>query len=91
MMRNIVHDTTGRLRATSLLRRMTLRQADVLEYYGAPWTACGRQGLRPDAGRRGAPIRTAERGGICALAVSFAKAEAMELVPKHLPRAEPGV
>ena len=84
----ILHESAGRLRVHLCCARMTLHQADVLEYY-----------LRAQGGVRSVKVydRTqdavvlydAERGSILrALAVfSFAKAEAMELVPEHTSRA----
>ena len=84
----ILHESAGRLRVHLCCARMTLHQADVLEYY-----------LRSQGGVRSVKVydRTqdavvlydAERGSILrALAIfSFAKAEAMELVPEHTSRA----
>ena len=84
----ILHESAGRLRVHLCCARMTLHQADVLEYY-----------LRAQGGVRSVKVydRTqdavvlydAERGSIIrALAqFSFAKAEAMELVPEHTSRA----
>ena len=84
----ILHESAGRLRVHLCCARMTLHQADVLEYY-----------LRAQGGVRSVKVydRTqdavvlydAERGSMLrALAgFSFAKAEAMELVPEHTSRA----
>ena len=84
----ILHESAGRLRVHLCCARMTLHQADVLEYY-----------LRAQGGVRSVKVydRTqdavmvygGERGSIVsALAqFSFAKAEAMELVPEHTSRA----
>ena len=80
----ILHDLPGRLRVHLCCGRMTLSQADVLEYY-----------LRAQNGVQ--EVRVYDRtqdavvvyGGkredvISSLAVfSFARAEAMELVPEH--------
>ena len=84
----ILHDLPGRLRVHLCCGRMSLSQADVLEYY-----------LRAQNGVR--EVRVYDRtqdavvvyGGkrenvVSALAAfSFAKAEAMELVPEHTSRA----
>ena len=84
----ILHDLPGRLRVHLCCGRMSLSQADVLEYY-----------LRAQDGVQ--EVRVYDRtqdavvvyGGkreniISALAVfSFAEAEAMELVPEHTSRA----
>lgn len=84
----ILHDLPGRLRVHLCCGRMTVSQADVLEYY-----------LRAQNGVQ--EVRVYDRtqdavvvyGGkreelISALAqFSFAKAEAMELVPEHTSRA----
>ena len=84
----ILHESAGRLRVHLCCARMTLHQADVLEYY-----------LRAQGGVRSVKVydRTqdavvlydAERGSMLrALAgFSFAMAEAMELVPEHTSRA----
>ena len=84
----ILHETTGRLRVHLCCGRMTLPQADVLEYY-----------LRAQNGVRSVRVydRTQDAvvvyGGkrenvVSALArFSFAKAETMELVPEHTSRA----
>ncbi len=72
--------------------RMTVSQADVLEYYLRAQD--GVQEVRVyDRTQDAVVLYDAERGSILrALAVfSFAKAEAMELVPEHLPGTEPGV
>ena len=84
----ILHDLPGQLRVHLCCGRMSLSQADVLEYY-----------LRAQDGVR--EVRVYDRtqdavvvyGGkredvISSLAqFSFAKAEAMELVPEHTSRA----
>ena len=84
----ILHDLPGRLRVHLCCGRMTLSQADVLEYY-----------LRAQEGVQEVKVydRTQDavvvyhgerRGVISALAhFSFAKAEAMDLVPEHTARA----
>ena len=84
----ILHDTAGRLRVHLCCKRMTLRQADVLEYY-----LLAVDGVRSvkvyDRTQDAVVLYDAERGSILrALAVfSFAKADAMELVPEHTSRA----
>ena len=84
----ILHETTGRLRVHLCCGRMTLSQADVLEYYLRAQD--GVQEVRVyDRTQDAVVLYDAERGSILrALAVfSFAKAEAMELVPEHTSRA----
>ena len=84
----ILHETTGRLRVHLCCGRMTVSQADVLEYY-----LRAQDGVREvrvyDRTQDAVVLYEAERGSILrALAVfSFAKAEAMELVPEHTSRA----
>ena len=84
----ILHDLPGRLRVHLCCGRMTLSQADVLEYY-----LLAVDGVRSvkvyDRTQDAVVLYDAERGSILrALAVfSFAKAEAMELVPEHTSRA----
>ena len=84
----ILHETRGRMRVHLCCGRMSLSQADVLEYY-----------LRAQDGVQAVRVydRTQDAvvvyGGkrediISALArFSFAKAEAMDLVPEHTSRA----
>ena len=84
----ILHDLPGRLRVHLCCGRMTLSQADVLEYYLRAQD--GVQEVRVyDRTQDAVVLYDAERGSVLrALAVfSFAKAEAMELVPEHTSRA----
>ena len=84
----ILHDLPGRLRVHLCCGRMTLSQADVLEYYLRAQD--GVQAVRVyDRTQDAVVLYEAERGSILrALAqFSFAKAEAMELVPEHTSRA----
>ena len=84
----ILHETTGRLRVHLCCGRMTVSQADVLEYYLRAQD--GVQEVRVyDRTQDAVVLYEAERGNIIrALAqFSFAKAEAMELVPEHTSRA----
>ena len=84
----ILHETTGRLRVHLCCGRMTVSQADVLEYYLRAQD--GVQEVRVyDRTQDAVVLYEAERGSILrALAVfSFAEAEAMELVPEHTSRA----
>ena len=84
----ILHETTGRLRVHLCCGRMSLSQADVLEYYLRAQD--GVQEVRVyDRTQDAVVLYDAERGSVLrALAVfSFAKAEAMELVPEHTSRA----
>ena len=84
----ILHETPGRLRVHLCCGRMTVSQADVLEYYLRAQD--GVQEVRVyDRTQDAVVLYDAERGSILrALAVfSFAKAEAMELVPEHTSRA----
>ena len=84
----ILHETRGRMRVRLCCRRMTLEQADVLEYYLR--AVDGVQSATVyDRTRDAVVLYEAERGNIIrALAqFSFAKAEAMDLVPEHTARA----
>ena len=84
----ILHETTGRLRVHLCCGRMTLSQADVLEYYLL--AVDGVRSVRVyDRTQDAVVLYDAERGSILrALArFSFAEAEAMELVPEHTSRA----
>ena len=84
----ILHETTGRLRVHLCCGRMSLSQADVLEYYLR--AQHGVQAVKVyDRTQDAVVLYEAERGNIIrALAqFSFAKAEAMELVPEHTSRA----
>ena len=81
----ILHDTAGRLRVHLCCKRMTLRQADVLEYY-----LLAVDGVRSvkvyDRTRDAVVVYDAERECmIRALArFSFEKAEKLDLAPEHL-------
>ncbi len=84
----ILHETRGRMRVHLHCGRMTLEQADVLEYYLR--AVDGVQSATVyDRTRDAVVLYEAERGNIIrALAqFSFAKAEAMDLVPEHTARA----
>ena len=84
----ILHETTGRLRVHLCCGRMSLSQADVLEYYLL--AVDGVQAVKVyDRTQDAVVLYEAERGSILrALArFSFAEAEAMELVPEHTSRA----
>ena len=84
----ILHDTAGRLRVHLCCKRMTLRQADVLEYY-----LLAVDGVRSvkvyDRTRDAVVMYDAERERmIRALAqFSFEKAEKLGLAPEHTSRA----
>ena len=83
----ILHDTAGRLRVHLCCKRMTLRQADVLEYY-----LLAVDGVRSvkvyDRTRDAVVVYDAERECmIRALArFSFEKAEKLDLTPEHTSR-----
>ena len=83
----ILHDTAGRLRVHLCCKRMTLRQADVLEYY-----LLAVDGVRSvkvyDRTRDAVVVYDAERERmIRALArFSFEKAEKRDLAPEHTSR-----
>ena len=84
----ILHDLPGRLRVHLCCGRMTVSQADVLEYYLRAQD--GVQAVKVyDRTQDAVVLYEAERGNIIrALAqFSFTKAEAMELVPEHTSRA----
>ena len=84
----IQHDLPGRLRVHLCCGRMTLSQADVLEYY-----LLAMEGVESvkvyDRTQDAVVVYNGVRGRVLrALAVfSFAKAERMELVPEHTSRA----
>ena len=84
----ILHDTAGRLRVHLCCKRMTLRQADVLEYY-----LLAVDGVRfvkvYDRTRDAVVVYDVERERmIRALArFSFEKAEKLDLAPEHTSRA----
>ena len=83
----ILHDTAGRLRVRLSCKRITLRQADVLEYY-----LLAVDGVRSvkvyDRTRDAVVVYDAERERmIRALArFSFEKAEKLDLAPEHTSR-----
>ena len=83
----ILHDTAGRLRVHLCCKRMTLRQADVLEYY-----LLAVDGVRSvkvyDRTRDAVVVYDSERERmIRALArFSFEKAEKLDLAPEHTSR-----
>ena len=84
----ILHDLPGRLRVHLCCGRMSLSQADVLEYYLL--AVDGVHSVKVyDWTQDAVVLYDAERGSILrALArFSFAEAEAMELVPEHTSRA----
>ena len=84
----IQHDIPGRLRVHLCCGRMSLRQADVLEYYLR--SQAGVQSVKVYDRTQDAVVRyTGEKKAMLhALAVfSFGKVEAMELVPEHTSRA----
>ena len=84
----ILHESRGRLRVHLSCRRMSLREADVLEYYLRALP--GVEDVKVYDRTQDAVIcYRAERAGLIAAlsAFSFAKAEDMELVPEHTARA----
>ena len=83
----ILHDTAGRLRVHLCCKRMTLRQADVLEYYLLAGDG-GRSVKGYDRTRDAVVVYDAERERmIRALArFSFEKAEKLDLAPEHTSR-----
>ena len=85
---NILHESPGRLRVNLHCARMTLHQADVLEYYLRSIDGVKEVKVY-DRTRDAVVLYTAPRGSIIAAlaAFSFPKAEAMELVPEHTSRA----
>ena len=84
----ILHETTGRLRVHLCCGRMSLSQADVLEYY-----LLAVDGVRSvkvyDRTQDAVVVYGGKREDVISslAAFSFAKAEAMELVPEHTSRA----
>ena len=84
----IMHESAGRMRVHLACRRMSLHQADVLEYYLRNVDGVSEVSVF-DRTQDAVVLYDAERGSVLrALAVfSFAKAEAMELVPEHTSRA----
>ena len=84
----ILHESPGRLRVHLQCPAMTLRQADVLEYYLR--AVDGVSDVRVyDRTRDAVILYTSGRGGVIAALASFSfpKAEALALVPEHTPRA----
>ena len=84
----IQHDLPGRLRVHLCCGRMTLSQADVLEYY-----LLSVEGVKSvkvyDRTRDAVVVYDGARAGVvrALAAFSFAKAEKLELVPEHTSRA----
>ena len=84
----ILHESAGRLRVHLSCARMTLHQADVLEYYLR--SVDGVAEVKVYDRTRDAVVRyTGARSSVLSAlaAFSFAKAEALELVPEHTSRA----
>ena len=84
----ILHDLPGRLRVHLCCGRMTLSQADVLEYYLRAQN--GVQEVRVyDRTQDAVVVYGGKRENVISSLArfSFAKAEAMELVPEHTSRA----
>ena len=83
----ILHDLPGRLRVHLCCGRMSLSQADVLEYY-----LRARDGVQDvkvyDRTQDAVVVYNGTRGDVIAAlaSFSFAKAEGMELVPEHTSR-----
>ena len=84
----IQHDLPGRLRVHLCCGRMTLSQADVLEYYLL--SVAGVKSVKVyDRTRDAVVVYDGARAGVvrALAAFSFAKAEKLELVPEHTSRA----
>ena len=84
----ILHESRGRLRVHLACSHMTLHEADVLEYYLK--NIAGVESVKVMDRTCDATIayRSGRKDVLAALAAfSFAKAEAMDLVPSHTPRA----
>ena len=84
----ILHDIPGRLRVHLCCDRMTLHQADVLEYYLRDVE--GVTGVQVfDRTRDAVVLYDGQRGDVVAALASFSfpRAEAMGLVPEHTSRA----
>ena len=85
---NILHESAGRLRVHMQCARMTLHQADVLEYYlrNVPGVT---EVKVYDRTQDAVVLYSAQRGAVIAAlaAFSFPKAETMDLVPEHTSRA----
>ena len=84
----ILHESAGRIRVHLNCRRMTLHQADVLEYYLRNVDGV-REASVFDRTQDAVIVYRADRAALvhALAAFSFAKAEAMELVPEHTSRA----
>mgnify|MGYP007093359374 CR=1 FL=1 len=83
----ILHDLPGRLRVHLCCGRMSLSQADVLEYYLRAQD--GVQDVKVyDRTQDAVVVYNGTRGDVIAAlaSFSFAKAEGMELVPEHTSR-----
>ncbi len=84
----ILHESAGRMRVHLACRRMTLRQADVLEYYLRNVDGVSEVAVYDRTQDAVIAYRTDRAALIRALAAfSFDKAEAMDLVPDHTSRA----
>ena len=84
----ILHETQGRMRVRLCCRRMTLEQADVLEYYLR--AVDGVQSVKVyDRTRDAVVVYAGRRSELIRVlgAFSFAKAAEMDLVPEHTARA----
>ena len=84
----ILHETRGRMRVRLCCRRMTLEQADVLEYYLR--AVDGVQSVKVyDRTRDAVVVYAGRRSELIRVlgAFSFAKAAEMDLVPEHTARA----
>ncbi len=84
----IMHESAGRMRVHLACRRMTLRQADVLEYYLRNVDGVSEVAVYDRTQDAVIAYRADRAALIRALAAfSFDKAEAMDLVPDHTSRA----
>ena len=84
----ILHESAGRMRVHLACRRMTLRQADVLEYYLRNVDGVSEVAVYDRTQDAVIAYRADRAALIWALAAfSFDKAEAMDLVPDHTSRA----
>ena len=84
----ILHESAGRMRVHLACRRMTLRQADILEYYLRNVDGVSEVAVYDRTQDAVIAYRTDRAALIRALAAfSFDKAEAMDLVPDHTSRA----
>ena len=84
----ILHESAGRLRVHMQCARMTLHQADVLEYYLRNVPGITEVKVY-DRTQDAVMLYSTQRSAVIAAlaAFSFPKAEAMELVPEHTSRA----